>query len=109
MSALPYDLSEQSSLEVVTAIRQSQAVDGTLRYVDMGSINWSRITCVVEALSDDDRDTLMAFLSTNETSDIDVLINSVTYRGKLMPSMPPRWSRSSGRNTVTFGMQARAV
>lgn len=109
MATLAYTLSEKTTLEVISQVRQSTAVDGTLRFLDLGATPWSRIMCVVEVLSDSERDLLMSFLDTNKTREIDVDINGTTYRGRIIPGESPRWTRASGLNTVTFGLQARAV
>lgn len=109
MAALPYTLSEGTTLERMPSVRSGQAVDGTLRYVDLGATPWYRINCMVEALDDTDRDGLMAFLLTNKTAEIDVTINSVVYRGRLLPEANVRWQKSQGRSTVSFTLQARAV
>jgi hypothetical protein len=109
VAALPFDLSEKTVIEPVSAVRSSTATDGTLRYQDFSSIAWRRIGCAVEALSDNDRDTLLAFLETNKTSEIDVSINGLTFRGRIIPAEPVKATKSSGRSTVTFGLKAKSV
>ncbi|MEM1142722.1 MAG: hypothetical protein AAGI88_09070 [Pseudomonadota bacterium] len=109
MAVLPYQLSEATTLEDLSPIRGSEAVDGTMRYIDMGASTWSRINCVVEALTDTERDGLMTFLRVNRTAEFDVVINSVTYRGRQVPASNPRWSRSRALNTVTFALQAQPI
>ena len=109
MPVLAYTLSDQTTLELVSTVRSSQAVDGTLRYVDLGASTWYRMNCSVDALNDTDRDALIAFLVANKTDDIDVVISGTTYRGRLVPESPPRWKKSQGRSSVAFVLQARAV
>lgn len=109
MPALTNTLSEKTSVSRLSPIRTSIAVDGTQRYIDMGATAWNRIACVVEALTDDERDTLMSFLETNETNEIDVVINSVTYRGRIIPNAAPKWSRNGSLNTVSWSLHARAI
>lgn len=109
MATLPYNLSAKTTLARQSAIRADRAVDGTMRYIDMGATTYSRLSCYVEALDADDRDTLVLFLDTNETSEIDVAINGVTYRGRLMPSVPVSWRKVSGRYEVAFDLWARPL
>lgn len=109
MATLTYTLSEKTTVERLSPIRTSIATDGTMRYIDTGSDTWSRVACVVEGLTDTERDALMSFLDTNQTTEIDVVINSVTYRGRIIPISAPKWSRSGGLNTVSWALSAKAI
>lgn len=109
MATLPFDLSSKTSLQRRPATRTAIAVDGTLRQTNFSTTLYSRIDAVVESLDADDRDTLMAFLATNVTSEIDVTINGTTYRGRLMEDAAGTWRKTSGRYEVSFALWARAL
>lgn len=109
MASLPFDLSGSTSVTRQSGVIASMAVDGTQRYLDLGTVTWYRINCGVDALSATQRDTLIAFLDTNETSEIDVGINGTTYRGRLIPDAGVSWSFNRGLYNVTFAIQARPV
>ena len=109
MTVLPAQLSNQTSLQRVSQIRSSMAVDGTMRYIDMGATSYYRIDCVVEVLTHAERDTLIDWLEDNETLDIDVVLRTggPTYRGQLFYDEDIAWeAQDGGLYTVTFALWA---
>ena len=109
MAAFPNELSNGTTLERVSLVRPSRAVDGTMRYIDMGAATKYQIDAVVEGLTAVERDTLVDWLDTNETSDIDVTINSTTYRGQLVYDTPVKWTAEDVYFTVEFSLWAEKL
>ena len=111
MATFPNTLSSATTFARVSQVESSMAVDGTMRYIDMGTDTFYQINCVVEALSATERDTLIDWLDTNETSDIDVVLRTggPTYRGQLIYSEPVQWSSQSNLFKVEFALWAKKI
>ncbi|MEM1189947.1 MAG: hypothetical protein AAGI72_15550 [Pseudomonadota bacterium] len=109
MPALPFELGSKTIVERSSQVRFDEAVDGTLRTIDRGATTYRQISCVVEALDDTDAESLEVFLDTNETMDIDVTVNGVSYRGRLLPSVPVAVRVIQARREVSFALWARRL
>ena len=110
MASFPNTLSSRTILARKSAVRPSRAVDGTLRYIDMGAEPWYQLDAVVEALTATERQTLIEWLDTNETADIDYDLVTTIYRGKLIPEVDVKWEVQGGNlYSVSFAAWVKAI
>ena len=106
MPALPagYEPTQSTRFARERSIVTDFAEDGSVRFVDFNTTNFANFRLVFEGLSVAERETLITFLDTNATNDVDIDINSVTYRGKLIDS--PAWTPTNGLYAVSIAYRA---
>lgn len=111
MATFPHDITVESGAARQSFVRGSRAVDGTLRYIDLGATAWFELQAETVPLTAAQRDSLMAWIATNETSEIDFNVGGgTTYRGRLVPGEPVEWSvEDAGLYVVSLTAWVRPI
>lgn len=105
-----YDISEAGSrIQRVSGARSDEAVDGTIRFLDLGEKAFYHVTAVVAGMTESEMDTLLDWLEDNETEEIDVPIGTRTYRGKLKPGSAPQANRIGGVWRLAFSFKGERI
>jgi len=66
-------------------VRSSLSESGTLRFVDLASTTYWRVTASFGPLTESERNTLENWLATNETDEIILPVGSYNYTGYINP------------------------
>jgi len=83
-----YTPTQKTVISRTPNLYSSISESGKLRYVDLGAQTYYNITAVFEQMSEADKETLMDWLVTNETAEIDLTVGTETYRGYIDPRYP---------------------
>ena len=99
-----YTPSPKTSFNRSSKMRSSESEAGTLRFVDLGAQVYWEISVVFELLTETEKDTLIDWLETNETTEIALTVSAKTYNGYINPQQrisgspvsPIHWEVSFG-------------
>lgn len=83
-----YDFDRSTRIQRQSNIAASISDAGTLRFVDMNAQTYHTISAVIMALTEASKETLLDWLITNETTEIDLTIGTETYTGYIKPNAP---------------------
>ncbi len=101
-----YKLSDATTLIRAGGERASIAEDGSVRFLDFGSVTRYIIGCEVAALTEAQRDTLIDSLDVSVTDAVTVDLGTRTYTGKVDTAKPIKWRGTNGLYTVSFTLRA---
>ena len=83
-----YSLSSKSRVSRRSNIISAESEAGTMRFIDLSATTRWLIIATLEALSETEMNTLVDWLETNSTTEIDLPVGVENYYGYVVPSAP---------------------